>query len=101
MEIPTKIKIHITFTKIDDLQEDEVFKYGISADPIDEDGLSDRLRNQVNLFNLVANAIRFVGKILISNIPGRMKADQIEQEHIDKFIEKHERRPRGNPPRRK
>lgn len=30
-----------------DKKEDDLFKYGISDDPIEEDGLSDRVREQV------------------------------------------------------
>jgi len=33
--------------EIRDKQEDTVFKYGISDNPIDEDGLSKRIRNQL------------------------------------------------------
>jgi hypothetical protein len=57
-----------------DKEKDEVFKYGISHDLIDADGLSDRLRNQINFMNLVVDWSRFYGKILITNIPGREKA---------------------------
>lgn len=44
-----------------DLLKDDVFKYGMSGDPIDKDGLSKRLREQVELFNLVADWYRFEG----------------------------------------
>jgi hypothetical protein len=36
--------------EIRDSVDDEVFKYGISHDPIDEDGYSDRMRVQINFF---------------------------------------------------
>ena len=79
-----------------DVQEEEVFKYGISDDPIDADGMSDRLRDQVNLFNLVANFIRFIGKILLYNIQGRAEAERIENEYIERHKREFGRRPRGN-----
>lgn len=83
--------------EIRDSLDDEVYKYGISDDPIGEDGLSSRVRKQLTLFNLVANFIRFVGRILIRDIPGRAEAKRLEEE----FIKKHEntfgKRPRGNP----
>lgn len=54
--------------EIYDEKEKDTYKYGISDDPIDEDGLSDRLRYQLNLFNRVVGYIRFIGRILIRNI---------------------------------
>lgn len=82
--------------KIWDVEEQKVFKYGISDDPIDADGLSDRLRDQINLYNLVANFIRFIGEILLRNIPGRAEAERIENEYIERHIEEFGERPRGN-----
>jgi hypothetical protein len=82
--------------EIRDQQENTTFKYGISDDPIDEDGLSNRVRRQVKFMNLVVGFIRFVGKILISGIPGRKEARKLEDEHIDNFIKENGRRPRGN-----
>jgi hypothetical protein len=79
-----------------DKETDELFKYGISHDPIDADGLSDRLRNQINYVNVVVDWSRFYGKILIINIQGREKAKVIETEFINAFCEKHGRNPRGN-----
>ena len=37
-----------------DMQEEEVFKYGISSDPIEADGLSKRIREQIQGMNLAA-----------------------------------------------
>lgn len=85
--------------EIYDEYENEVFKYGISADEIDADDTSDRLRKQLKLFNLVANALRFIGKILIRNIPGREAAEQIEDEYVQEHEKKYGKRPRGNPPK--
>ena len=65
--------------QIDDLEEKNVFKYGISDDPIDKDGLSRRLKRQVKYLNLVVGYIRFVGKIILQNISGRKKARDIEE----------------------
>jgi URI fold toxin 2 len=83
-----------------DKEDEEVFKYGISDDPIDEDGLSARLRNQVTLFNLVANFFRFVGRILRTDIGGRETAEKVEEDFIEDYKQKHGERPRGNPPRK-
>ena len=88
-------KLHHLY-EIRDQQEADVFKYGISDDPIDENGSSDRLRRQLTFMNLVAGFARFVGKILIRGIMGRKKARQLEDEYIDAYIDKHGKRPRGN-----
>ena len=57
--------------EIRDEQEGTAFKYGISDDPIDEDGLSRRVRRQVHFMNLVVGFVRLIGRILIRDIPGR------------------------------
>ncbi|NUQ24273.1 MAG: hypothetical protein HUU34_09980 [Saprospiraceae bacterium] len=82
--------------EIKDTLENEVYKYGISDDPIDENGLSNRVRKQIVLFNLVANFVRFVGRILIRNIPGRAEAERLEKEYISNYGKAHGKRPRGN-----
>lgn len=81
---------------IDDMQEKEVFKYGISDDPIEPDGLSKRAREQRDYLNLVVSFVRFVARILIKNIPTREEAKRIEGEHIERFEEEYGRMPRGN-----
>ncbi len=48
-----------------DTEENKVYKYGIPEDPIDDDGLSKRLRTQLALFNNLVNWVRFIGRILI------------------------------------
>ena len=79
-----------------DSEEKKVYKYGISDDPIDDDGLSKRLRTQLALFNNLVNWVRFIGRILIQKIPGRRKAKEIETKHIKGHEEKYGERPRGN-----
>ena len=81
---------------IHDTEENDIFKYGISDKPIEADGYSPRLREQVDYLNRAVGWFRFVGKILIRGILGRPKARQIEDEHIDAYREKHGRNPRGN-----
>ena len=82
--------------EIRDEHENDVFKYGISDDPIEQDGLSKRLRNQVDLLNRAMGLLRFVGNVLLKNIAGRAKAKEIENEYIDQYFEQNNRRPRGN-----
>ena len=84
--------------EIRDKKENDIFKYGISDDPIEEDGLSKRLRIQINYLNLVVNEERFEGEVLITNIKGRKKAKELENLYIDTYRSKNGRNPRGNPP---
>ncbi len=39
--------------EIVDKLNDDTFKYGISCEPIGEDGMSDRMRKQVNFLNRI------------------------------------------------
>lgn len=82
--------------KIVDKEDDDIFKYGISDDPIEADGLSGRLRDQIRFLNLAVNEERFIGVIIQKNIDGRVKAKEIEDKYIDEYIIKWGRRPRGN-----
>ena len=82
--------------EITDVQENDTFKFGISHDPIEADGLSKRLRDQISLYNVVAGFIRFFARILIKNIPNREEAVTIEKKHIKAYKEEHGRKPRGN-----
>ncbi|MDZ4678951.1 MAG: hypothetical protein SH848_11020 [Saprospiraceae bacterium] len=75
---------------------DDVFKYGISDDPMGEDGLSNRVRAQVRFANLAAGFLKFFAKILMFNIPGRAKAEEIEREHIEVYRQKNGQKPSGN-----
>ena len=79
-----------------DKEEKEVFKYGISSDPIEEDGLSRRMRRQLQILNLAAGWLRYFGRILLQGIPGRKRAEELEDEHIEAFEKEHGRMPRGN-----
>ncbi len=84
-----------------DKEEDTIFKFGISDDPVEEDNLLDRVREQVYLLNLSAGWIRYVGRVILKDIPGRVLAKKIENDYIHAYLKTHGSRPRGNPPRRK
>ena len=81
----------------------DTFKYGISDDPIDEeDGLSARVRDQVEEWNMAAEYNKFGAEILINDIAGRENALLIERQYIDAYYEEHGRNPLGNKfPKRK
>lgn len=82
--------------EIRDSVDDDVLKYGISHDPIAEDGYSNRMRTQVDFLNLGVKWLRFFARILLMNIPGKKEAKRLEKEHIRKYQEKHGHKPRGN-----
>lgn len=82
--------------EIYDKKEEEVFKYGISSDPIKEDGLSYRIRRQLKILNLAAGWLRYFARILLTGIKGRKRAEEIEDEYINDFEKKKGRMPRGN-----
>ena len=82
--------------EIRDTVDDAVLKYGISHDPIEADGLSDRIRKQLTFLNLGVNWTRFFARILIVDIPGRIEAKRVEREHIKAYELENGRKPRGN-----
>ncbi len=82
--------------EIFDKQADDVFKYGISGDPIEKDGLSERIRIQLDLWNIIAGFVRFVAKVVLANIPGRKRALEIEDDYIAAYADKYGRNPPGN-----
>jgi len=89
-------ELHHLYEIVDKVDYD-VFKYGISSDPISKkDGMSKRMRVQLRLANLIDNWNRFFARILIRDIEGRREAKRIETEYIQTYKEKHGQRPRGN-----
>jgi hypothetical protein len=83
--------------EIRDSADNDVFKYGISDDPIEKDGLSKRIRIQTDYLNRAVGFERFTGKVLLNNIPGRASAKEMEDEYIDRYMDVYGRKPRGNP----
>lgn len=82
--------------EIRDSVDDDVFKYGISHDQIDEDGYSNRMRIQIDFLNLGVKWLRFFGRILLLDLPGKKEAKRVERQHIRKYKEENGHRPRGN-----
>ncbi len=74
----------------------DIFKYGITDDEIEADGLSARVRTQVGDMNLAAEYKKYEAEILIQDIPGRAEALRIERQFIDAYFLKHGRNPKGN-----
>ncbi|NBC06316.1 MAG: hypothetical protein GVY26_03885 [Bacteroidetes bacterium] len=82
--------------EIRDKVKDDVYKYGICGDPLNKDGSSPRGNKQVRLFNNLVEWSRFFARILLTGIPGRRKAKEIETEYIERYRQKHGKPPRGN-----
>jgi hypothetical protein len=74
----------------------DTYKYGISDDLVEKDGLSARARNQTNEMNRAAEFEKYAAEVLLADIPGRAQALKVEREHIDAYFEKHGHNPTGN-----
>ena len=82
--------------------DEDTYKYGISDDPIDNDGLSDRVRKQIIEMNRVVEYDKYAAQILLIDIQGREQALRIERNYIDAYYFKNGRNPLGNlTPKRK
>jgi hypothetical protein len=82
--------------EIHDREEDDIFKYGISDSPIDDEGQSRRMKSQVNYLNKAVGWLRYFAVLVINGITGKSKARELENEQITKYEQKHGRKPRGN-----
>jgi hypothetical protein len=83
--------------EIVDKLDNDTFKFGISCGPISQkDGMSSRMRVQLQFANLLVNWPRFFTRILLFNIEGRRAAKDIEDEKIEDYRLKNGRKPRGN-----
>ncbi len=60
-------KIHHLYA-IYDVEENDIFKFGISDKPIKPNGYSRRMREQVDYLNRAVGWLRFSALILIKNI---------------------------------
>ena len=78
-----------------------IFKYGISADPIEKDGMSKRLKEQIEYANLIVGWERFAGWIIRVNIEGNAKARIVEGEYINAFFVEYGKYPIGNRDRKR
>jgi hypothetical protein len=82
--------------EIIDKKDMDIVKYGISADELTEEGKSPRAERQIKNMNIFVGWIRYFARILVTGIPGRKKAKEIENEYIDSYLEKNGKKPRGN-----
>jgi URI fold toxin 2 len=86
---------HHLYAIIDKI-DDGIFKYGISCEPIGDDGISDRMRKQINVFNQIDDWERFFAKIIVYDISGKIEARRIETAFILDYEAQYGRKPRGN-----
>lgn len=82
--------------EINDRVRRGLYKYGICGRPLNKDGSSPRANEQVSLFNKVVGWSRFFARILLTGIPGRERAQEIENEYIERYRKEHGYKPPGN-----
>ena len=68
-------------------------KAGLALPP---DGTSRRANRQLRDYNRAFGWIRFLARILLTGIPGRREATQVEDNYIDAYRQKHGQKPPGN-----
>lgn len=73
---------HHLYEIIDRVVDDDVYKYEISCKPIGKNGTSSRMREQVNQLNRIDRWLRFFGRILLRDLPGKRDVKRIETEYI-------------------
>ena len=86
---------HYLYEIIDKVDND-ILKYGISADELLSDGTSPRINNQLKIFNLIAGWMRYFGRIIVTGIQGRKNAEDLEKKYINDYKVKNGRKPIGN-----
>jgi hypothetical protein len=82
--------------EIFDVERDTVYKYGICGKPLLSDGTSPRANEQIATFNRAVGLVRFFATVLLTGIPGRKRAEEIEDEYVDVYRKKHGHNPPGN-----
>ncbi len=79
-----------------DLEENSIFKYGISDKIIAINGYSKRMREQVDYLYRAVGWSRYFATVLIRDIDGREEALDIETNHIENYCLEYGQNPRGN-----
>ena len=82
--------------EIQDRERKGLFKYGISGKPLLPDGTSPRANEQLRLFNRLVGWSRFFANIILTGIPGRKRAEELEDQYISEYNKKHGKNPPGN-----
>jgi URI fold toxin 2 len=79
-----------------DTARKDVFKFGICAQPLNPDGSSPRGNEQDGFLNKAVGWLRFIVRVLLTGIPGRIRACETEDEHIENYYENTGKYPPGN-----
>jgi len=79
-----------------EVETNELYKYGISNQPLNDDGSSPRANQQLSVFNQLFGYIKFYAKVLINKISGRIEVKKLENTYIANHIAKFGKPPRGN-----
>gem|GEM_PF-2939124 len=74
-----------------------VYKYGISAKPLNPDGSSPRANDQLQVLNGLNNGKSYTGRVLGYNVPGRTLALKIEQALVNMYASNNPAGYRGPP----
>jgi hypothetical protein len=82
--------------EIFDVERDTTYKYGVCGKPLNPDGSSPRANEQIALYNRLVGMIRFFARVLLTGIPGRKRAEEIEDQFIDNYRAQHGHNPPGN-----
>lgn len=82
--------------EIFDVERNGIYKYGICGKPLNPDGSSPRANQQINLYNRVVGMVRFFARVIMSGIPGRKSAEDIENQYITNYRKNHGHNPPGN-----
>ncbi len=83
--------------QIDDRTQMDIYKYGISGGKLNKNGTSRRANRQANKLNRPLSFIRYIPKVLFTNIPGRVAALAIEYNLVcNIYLKQKGRKPDGN-----
>ncbi|MDX1960663.1 MAG: hypothetical protein SFU98_18975 [Leptospiraceae bacterium] len=82
--------------EIIDSEQNRVFKYGISGEPLLEDGSSARANKQIRFLNNAVGWFRYFARVLLASIQGRLNAEKIENKYILTYYETYGEYPKGN-----
>lgn len=85
--------------EIHDGERGDVYKFGISGEPLFADGSSPRANRQTRAFNRLVGGLRFFANVLLTGIAGRKLAEELEEKAACDYETEHGNRPRGNPPK--
>ncbi|MCV2885502.1 hypothetical protein OE749_12430 [Aestuariibacter sp. AA17] len=82
--------------RIDDVQDFDIYKYGISGGALNKNGSSKRANAQVNKLNKKVRAKRYVSVVMFSDLPNRLAALAAEKALVCAYYKANGHNPEGN-----